>query len=424
MQLYEGLPIITNKITHEEQHGIPHHLLGRIGLNEQTWTVGLFVKKALEHIHEIRSRGRLPILVGGTHYYTQSLLFHDRLAEEDKNETHLHDTTKEWPVLAGSTETILEELRKVDPIMADRWHPNDRRKIQRSLEIWLKTGKRASDVYREQRERGKQSDEVIAANGESVENNAIIPIGPLMRFPTLLLWVHAQDEQLRARLDRRVDKMLAQGLLHEVQTLNEQADQQAAVGTPADETRGIWVSIGYKEFKTYQQALQAASMDAKELERLKEEAVEKTKIATRQYAKRQLRWLRIKLINALSSAVVSDHCFMFDGSNVEAFGKDVVEPAGDLTQRFLMGAQLPDPKSTSSMAEAMLTPKQAFDLSAAPEKWARQVCDVCNMTAVTERDWQQHVKSRSHRTAISKKKQRDSGVDARTLHECAAKEKG
>jgi tRNA dimethylallyltransferase len=85
MQLYSGLPIITNKITVEERKGVPHHLLGCIDFGEPTWVVGTFVKRALSIIEEIRSRGKLPILVGGTHYYTQSLLFRDRLAETEED---------------------------------------------------------------------------------------------------------------------------------------------------------------------------------------------------------------------------------------------------------------------------------------------------------------------------------------------------
>ena len=105
MQLYAGLPIITNKITVQEQQGIPHHLLGCIGLEEQTWVVGTFVQRALEVIEGIRERGRLPILVGGTHYYTQSLLFHDRLAggvdSEDGKDVATESERKEWPMLQG-----------------------------------------------------------------------------------------------------------------------------------------------------------------------------------------------------------------------------------------------------------------------------------------------------------------------------------
>ena len=105
MQLYAGLPIITNKITEEERNGIPHHLLGCINVDEPTWTVGNFVTSALQTIREIRSRGRLPILVGGTHYYTQSLLLHDALTshakEGDSNDqtTITNDSKTNWPIL-------------------------------------------------------------------------------------------------------------------------------------------------------------------------------------------------------------------------------------------------------------------------------------------------------------------------------------
>ncbi|KAJ8607881.1 hypothetical protein MRB53_039977 [Persea americana] len=176
MQLYSGLPIITNKITPAEQQGIPHHLLGRIGLNEQTWVVGTFVKQALSVIDEIRARGKLPVLVGGTHYYTQSLLFHDRLADGDEvaNVEPENDDQQEWPELERPTEELLEELKRVDPVMAERWHPNDRRKIQRSLQIYLKTGRKASDLYAEQRTRKTDEGHV---NGAAAEEEA-----PTMRF--------------------------------------------------------------------------------------------------------------------------------------------------------------------------------------------------------------------------------------------------
>lgn len=201
MQLYAGLPIITNKITAEEQQGIPHHLLGCIGLHEQTWVVGTFVKKALSIIEEIKSRGRLPILVGGTHYYTQSLLFKDRLPKENGEggkTVFVEDTKQEWPILQQPTEVLLEELRRVDPIMADRWHPNDHRKIQRSLEIYLQTGRKASDIYAEQRQFLTGCDNTTDANGSPAFLDE-----PSMRFSTLLFWVHAETDALRNRLDNR-----------------------------------------------------------------------------------------------------------------------------------------------------------------------------------------------------------------------------
>ncbi|KAK3721576.1 tRNA dimethylallyltransferase, mitochondrial [Vermiconidia calcicola] len=402
MQLYAGLPIITNKITAEEQQGIPHHLLGYIGLHEQTWVVGMFVWKALSIIEEIRSRGRLPILVGGTHYYTQSLLFRDRLPEENgevPKTAFVKDTRQEWPMLQQATEVLLEELRRVDPIMADRWHPNDHRKIQRGLEIYLQTGRKASDIYAEQRQSLKECDTPTDANGSPAFLD-----GPSMRFSTLLFWVHAETDALRNRLDNRVDKMLEQGLLDEVKILNAFAESQLAKGEPVDETRGIWVSIGYKEFKAYAQALGRGGANEHQLEKVKAEALERTKISTRQYAKRQVRWIRIKLVNALFQANASHSLYLLDGSNVDSFEQDVVAPALELTHHFLTASEpLPDPNSLSAIAEELLTPRRDYDLANAPEKWVRRHCELCGVTCGTEEQWGMHVKSKAHRKLMSKK---------------------
>ena len=399
MQLYAGLPIITNKITADEQQGVPHHLLGCIGLDEQPWVVGTFVQKALSVIEDIRARGKLPILVGGTHYYTQSLLFKDHLAVEDASEGRkpfVDDTKEEWPILQQPNEVLLEELSRIDPTMANRWHPNDRRKIQRSLEIYLQTGKKASDVYAEQRER-----KAAHLDGEATERSE----APAMRFPTLMFWIYAETDTSRDRLDERVDKMVDEGLLVEVQTLHAFANNEAASGSPVNETKGIWVSIGYKEFKDYARALEQDRTSEHPLEKLKAEATERTKIATRQYAKRQVNWIRIKFINALSEAHASNGLYLLDGTDASSFGQNVVAPAIDLSSHFLSGSHaMPSPASLSDVAAEMLKPKRDYDLSAAPEKWIRQHCIVCGVTSVTEDQWKLHVSSKAHRKRVSKSK--------------------
>lgn len=405
MQLYAGLPIITNKITVEEQQGIRHHLLGCIGLQEQTWVVGTFVREALRVIEEIRSRGRLPILVGGTHYYTQSLLFNDNLADpgnaEQDHEDHPEHDSQEWPVLEQPTEQLLEELKRIDPDMAERWHPKDRRKIQRSLEIYLKTGRKASEVYAEQRAR-----KAAQTPGAAYEDgkHAVLD-GPAMRFSTLLFWVHAETDVLRERLDNRVDKMLEAGLLDEVRALNAHAEAEAVEGHPVDETRGIWVSIGYKEFKSYLQTLQTGNAPEKELQKLKAEALERTKIATRQYAKRQVRWIRIKLVNALSEANMSDELFLLDGSDVSALDTRIVEPAAELTQLFLQASPLPKSDVIFPATAELLKPTRDHGAPARPDKWTKQHCEVCNVTCVIDKQWEQHVRSKAHTKLLRKRRQ-------------------
>ncbi|KAK0260438.1 tRNA dimethylallyltransferase, mitochondrial [Friedmanniomyces endolithicus] len=407
MQMYAGLPIITNKTTIKAQKGIPHHLLGCIGLQEPTWVVGTFVSRALKVIEEIRMRGKLPILVGGTHYYTQSLLFRDRLIGNDADPGELADVELgtervDLPVLQQSTEVLFAELQKVDPVMAERWHPRDRRKIQRSLEIYLKTGHTAAEVYTQQRKLagdGAVAPAIDHAHGDDTEEQS-------MRFPTLVFWVHAEQSVLRERLHARVDKMLQAGLLDEVRTLDAYANAEAAAGRPVDKTRGIWPSIGYKDFKEYMQVLQSEKASEKDLEYWKHNAPSKTKVSTRQYAKRQVRWIRSKFINSLPA---SNMLYLLDGSDIPAFDNAVIDPAVDLTSSFLAAELMPDRSSLSPAAAEKLQPARLHydDSTASPEKWTKQHCETCDVTCVVESQWWQHMGSKAHKKAVSKNEHRD-----------------
>jgi tRNA dimethylallyltransferase len=296
-------------------------------------------------------------------------------------------------MLEESTEIIHAKLKEVDPIMADRWHPNERRKIQRSLEIFLKTGKPASQIYDEQRLQKEHSPSI---SGEGSRNNSTG-----MRFPSLVFWVHANKDVLYPRLDGRVDKMLAKGLLKEVQTLTAfRQEHEAQSGSVMDQSRGIWVSIGYKEFVDYEAALANQQLPTKDLERLKTEGIEKTQAATRQYANRQLKWIRIKLLNALAGAGQQGNVFLFDGTDLTSWEEDVALPALRVAGLFLSGQKLPEPSSLSDTAAEMLTPKRNYDLGQRPDLWQKRVCETCGTIAVTENDWSLHIKSRAHRRAV------------------------
>ncbi|KAF2644031.1 tRNA isopentenyltransferase [Massarina eburnea CBS 473.64] len=405
MQLYEGLPIITNKITRDEMKGVPHHLLGCIGLEEETWTVGKFVSKVLGVIDEIRSRGKLPILVGGTHYYTQSLLFKDSLSDNLPVEKGNSQETR-FPILEESTEVILARLKEVDPVMADRWHPNERRKIQRSLEIYLKTGKPASKIYDEQRLKR----ELSPHSGDGEEGTTGL------RFSTLVFWVHAAKDILYQRLDGRVDKMIEKGLLSEVETLSKfSASYETSTGKHLDQSRGIWVSIGYKEFLKYRAALTSGTSE-KELSQLKSVAINSTQAATRQYAKRQVRWIQIKLLNALINAGQQGNTFLVDGSDISKWDEKVAQPANDITKEFLASGTLPDPLELSTTAREMLVPRRDYDLAQRPDLWKKKVCDTCGCIAVTENDWNLHIKSRAHRRAVGARKKAENAPSPTTRH--------
>jgi tRNA dimethylallyltransferase len=416
MQMYNSLPIITNKITTEEQKGVPHHLLGIVGLDEEPWRVGLFKKKATSIIKEIRSRGKLPILVGGTHYYTQSLLFKEALISSDANSEEdavegmsRDELNRRFPILDRPTEEILEQLRMVDPVMADRWHPNDRRKIQRSLEIYLMTGTPASKTYEEQQKR-----KILHQSGSASVENSSEAENALLLQSTLIFWVHANPEVLSKRLDERVDKMLESGLINEVETMDKFLHDQAAKGITVDRSSGIWVSIGFKEFESYIDAVKSSDLQSTEIQSLFAAAIEKTKAATRQYAKRQIRWIRIKLLAALSNANSLSSIYLLDGSNLDRWTASVSGPATDIVYKFLAKEELPIAREMSIAAAELLTPKQTFELSDRRDLWVRQTCELCSTTAVTDEQWQRHIKGRSHRRAVKKANKSASNVRSLT----------
>lgn len=282
---------------------------------------------------------------------------------------------------------ILANLREVDPVMANRWHPNDRRKIQRSLQIYLDTGKRASDTYIER-----------------LQDEASSDVG--MRFPTLFLWPHCEREAHKTRLDRRVDRMLESGLLDEVAQLMDVREEKRNSGENVDFTKGVWQAIGFRQFEPYQHTVTAGSTDDKELGKLKQVAVEQTQAATRRYAGNQLKWIRIKLLNALRRANAERNLFVLDGTNLTTWQSSVIEPALELTQKFLDHKPLPDPKTISAAAAELLTPSKE-DLTHTPDSWGVQTCDVCGTKAATPQLWKIHLDSRGHKIKVSKKKARD-----------------
>ena len=392
--MYEGLPITTNKISLEERKGISHHLLGCVKLDEEPWTVQQFRNRATSIIEEIRSRNKVPILVGGTHYYTQSLLFKDAvLTAEDTEHVDREAQERQWPILNASTEDMLAELRRVDPVMAQQWHPKERRKIRRSLEIWLTTGRKVSEVYGQQRQRAtrfhleyEQSGGNPTGSTNGVEQRSGVESQSVLQYDTLVFWTYADPDVLNARLEKRVDAMVLNGLLSEVESMHKFILDQEQQGINVDQTRGIWVAIGFKENLPY-------LMHGNDLESLKEEGIERTKVATRQYAKRQVRWIKLRLQRAIATANSSHKFFLLDTADLTRWSQDVEEKARDITEAFLSGSALPNPESLSNVAKDVLVVTER-------EPMAARYCDACDKTLMSEGQWASHLKSKGHKGAV------------------------
>ncbi|KAL2268996.1 hypothetical protein VTJ83DRAFT_3842 [Remersonia thermophila] len=418
MQMYKGLPIITNKLRDEEQRGIPHHLLGSIGLDEDPWAVTHFRKEATRIISEIRARGKLPIVVGGTSYYLDGLLFEGRVVEDSPTAggdgggggvaSVREELAAKHPILNASAEAMLAKLREVDPVMADRWHPNDVRKIRTSLEIYLSTGRRASDIYAEQ-QRAKQS---RRAAPDEDDDGGTAPSPPHPLGDLLLFWLHARRDVLNARLDQRVDKMVRSGLLSETAEVYDYLQRRLAAGETVDRSKGIWQSIGFRQFEPYLAALRRPDPpgpDAPALEKLRQAGIEDTKTATRQYAKYQLRWISMKTLPSLREAGLLDRFYVLDGTDVSRWAAQVLDKAVTLARQFLGGdlQAMPSPEALSDAAREVLSESAERGRRAAGTP-CRKTCDVCgnNKVLLTEELWQAHLASRKHQKAVRARKRR------------------
>ena len=393
------MPIATNKIPVAERHDIPHHLLDCISLCEEPWTANRFVQEARTVVDKVREKKKLPILVGGTLYYIQSLLFEDAVV--DKREAHLstEEQEKRWPILGKSSEEMLEELKKVDPVMARKWHPKDARKIRRSLQIWLETGKQASEIYAKQRQARNKSEVIDPVGGSSrtalFDGRTGPEISssqhPSLRYDTLVFWLYKDPEALKERLDKRVDEMITQGLLAEIEYMDADYREQRRVGTLVDTTKGIWVAIGYKEFGDYIDAIRKGADDSR-LANHKRKGAELTKIATRQYAKRQDRWIRLKFVKALAEVQAEARLFLLDRGD-EATSAETVSYG--VTCAFLAGKPLWEPRSLSQTASAILDPTKGVALNA-NDDYVRH-CNLCGTTVTTKQSWKDHTNSRKHK---------------------------
>ncbi len=243
MQIYEGMDIATAKPTHEEMQGVPHHLIGILPRN-RAFSAAEYVELAKASIAEVAGRGKLPILVGGTGLYVDSLLSGMQFAREG-NDPALREQLYEEGNTLGK-ETLHARLAALDPEAAASIHPNNMVRVVRALEVCLTTGKSFTRFK---------------------EENASHPSPYDARILGLDF---ASRSDLYDRINLRVDRMLDRGLLEEAEAVYRLGEMQTAAS-----------AIGYKELIPYFENRSSL-----------EECVETIKQETRRYAKRQLTWFR------------------------------------------------------------------------------------------------------------------------------------
>ena len=244
MQVYKKMDIGTAKIRPEEMQGVPHYLIDELDPSEE-FNVVAFVEKSKEAMKKIYAAGHIPIIVGGTGFYIQALLYDIDFSQHEDKESY----RKELEQLAKEKgkEYLYEILKKKDPEYAKITHCKNVKKVIRALEYYKETGKKLSEHNEEQRQK------------ESPYNFAYFVL-------------YHDREELYDRINRRVDLMMEDGLLFEVESLIKEGYTKNLVSMQG---------LGYKEFFDYFDGRMTL-----------EDTIDKIKKDTRHFAKRQLTWFR------------------------------------------------------------------------------------------------------------------------------------
>ena len=245
MQIYRGMTIGTAAPTAAEMDGVPHHMIA-VADPAESWSAARYVQRAVPVVDGILERGRLPILVGGTGLWLDALVQGRTFAPGKSGGAVRRELQSR--LASEGIGPLLAELAAVDPESAARLAAGDEKRILRALEVYRETG------------------ETITAH--NARTAALPP-----RYDAVWIGLRFRDRaDMRTLIDRRVDQMMASGLLDEVRAL-------AAAGVPREAT--ALQAIGYKELLPVLDGTATV-----------QEAAEEVKLRTRQYAKRQLTWLR------------------------------------------------------------------------------------------------------------------------------------
>ena len=243
MQIYKYMDIGTAKPTLEEQKEVKHHLIDFVEPN-QRYSVAEYKKDAEKSIEEILSKGKTPIIVGGTGLYVDSLIYGIEYPEIELDEEYRKQLEKE--IEEKGLESLYNKAKEIDSKAMEKISPNDKKRIMRVVEIYKATGKTKTEQEIESRTHEVKYDYRVFA-------------------------IKMDREKLYERINKRVDMMIEKGLIEEVQNILKKYDKFPTA----------MQGLGYKEAVEYLEG-----------KKTKEEMIDKIKMQTRRYAKRQITWFK------------------------------------------------------------------------------------------------------------------------------------
>uniref|UniRef100_A0A2K5Z341 tRNA dimethylallyltransferase n=1 Tax=Mandrillus leucophaeus TaxID=9568 RepID=A0A2K5Z341_MANLE len=370
MQVYEGLDIITNKVSAQEQRICRHHMISFVDPLVTNYTVVDFRNRATALISLGKAAAgfdKIPIVVGGTNYYIESLLW-KVLVNTKPQQMGTEKVIDRKVELEKEDGLVLHKrLSQVDPEMAAKLHPHDKRKVARSLQVFEETGISHSEfLHRQHTEEGGG------------------PLGGPLKFSNpCILWLHADQAVLDKRLDKRVDDMLAAGLLEELRDFHRRYNQKNVSENSQDYQHGIFQSIGFKEFHEY--LITEGKCTLETSDQLLKKGIEALKQVTKRYA-RKLTSHNLSFVPSVYGLEVSD---------VSKWEESVLEPALEIVQSFIQGRK------------PIATPIK-MPYNEAENKRSYHMCDLCDRIIIGDREWAAHIKSKSHLKQLKRRRRLDS----------------
>ncbi|XVF05225.1 hypothetical protein REPUB_Repub05bG0153600 [Reevesia pubescens] len=405
MQVYQGLDVLTNKVPLHEQKGVPHHLLGTVSSNVE-FTAKKFRDSAIPIISDILSRNCLPVIVGGTNYYIQALvssfLLDDSLEDMDEIYSRNEQTDHRPDFHGDSCNYSYDLLKELDPIAANRIHPNNHRKINQYLSLYAHSGVLPSKLYQ-----GK-----AAENWGRVDNS---------RYSCCFICVDAAMPVLDQYVEHRVDCMIDAGLLDEVYDI---------YNPNANYTLGLRQAIGVREFENFlgvdfsdrrDDEISDSSdgtplklskrMDDNLLKEnirgipnpsgdnpqkiLLEEAIDKVKANTRRLVRRQKR--RLNQLQTLFGWNINyvDATASISRKSDECWAMQVVGPVVKIIRSFL---------HEDDRTECTLDGENKTTIDTVHrDLWTQYICKACGDRVLRgAHEWEQHKQGRGHRKRISR----------------------
>ncbi|XP_067581724.1 tRNA dimethylallyltransferase isoform X2 [Pseudorca crassidens] len=348
MQVYEGLDIITNKVSAQEQRMCRHHMISFVDPLVTNYTVVDFRNKATALI----SLGKTATRLGGCKAAQAKKVFF---------------------------------LVTISP-------------KQRSLQVFEETGISHSEfLHRQHSEEGGG------------------PLGGPLKFPNpCILWLHAEQTVLDERLDKRVDNMLAAGLLDELRDFHRRYNEKKIVENSQDYQHGIFQSIGFKEFHEY--LITEGKCTPETRNQLLKKGIEALKQVTKRYARKQNRWIKNRFLSRPGPSVPP--VYGLEVSDVSKWEESVLEPALEIVRSFIQGHK---PAATPVKMPSSET----------ENKRSYHMCDLCDRIIIGDREWAAHMKSKSHLHQLKKRRRLDSDaittIESQSIspdHDKELKEKG